>query len=192
MRSITPSTPVLTGLSPRSNARGGGWGLIPVPRFFYAIIPNISSIYGHLSVLCSYRVCPHMRQFCAAISCYIFSWWRRPRAPRGPPRGCLIYGRRSALLTAYSASFLFPPSHLAFRLTSRRLMPLCVSPSRLASRLCVPSCVPSHALSFASHPRPFFSSGVLGHGGNRIRDKQDGTTRRYDNCVRTGEAWMSR
>lgn len=93
-----------------------------------------------------YCGCSHTRRLCAYPACYIFSWWRRPRPPRGLPLGRLIYRRRFILLFArFYASILgwLSLSLLLFfhmlipvasRSSSRHAVSLCVS------FLCVPLC----------------------------------------------------
>ena len=85
--------------------------MYPCPRLLFT--PSVSSgglflsfyrtsvrYNGSRAVLCSYRVFHAMASFCAYPAWYIFPRWRRSRAPTGPPLGRLIYGRRSALLSA--------------------------------------------------------------------------------------------
>ena len=79
---------VLTGIRPRA------WGRLRykgTPPFFLPRVPNISSIYGIVCLLCSYCVFPQEVSFCAPCPCYIFSWWRRPRASCGANGRFSIY-----------------------------------------------------------------------------------------------------
>lgn len=113
--------------------------------------------------LCSYCRCSHTRRLCAYSSCYIFSWWKRPRAPLGPPLGRLIYRRRFALLSAIPFRFSICRFCLAFRSASRlsfRSSSRFSSRSafRFSSRSCVSPCVSPFVLSLR------FASPMLARG----------------------------
>lgn len=111
-------------------------------RFYFAVIPNISSIYGFPLDLCSSCVSHQMASLCAYSAWYIFPRWKRPRAPLGPPLGRLIYGN-----TVSSCSPLIsrsaPVARFSFPLILfSHMRPLCVS---FVVSLAVSPCVSSHA-----------------------------------------------
>lgn len=93
--------------------------------------------------LCSYCGCSRVRQLCAYSAWYIFSWWRGPRAPLGPPLRVLNISAPFRFALRYSVSFFYIPSRFASRLASR-----------FASRSCVLPCVPSRS----SHSPSRFAS----------------------------------
>lgn len=84
-------------LTDKQADRGRGLVSLPPPlvvlsvrflgRFYFVVIPNISSIYGFPLDLCSSCVSHPMALLCAPFPCYISPWWRRPMAPTGPPLG---------------------------------------------------------------------------------------------------------
>ena len=90
--------------------------------------------------LCSYCGCSHARRLCAYPACYIYSRWRRPRAPLGLPCGRLIYPHRFALL--FAIPFRFSIFRLVLRLVLRVVHRFlsCVSP--YPSRLVVSCSIP--------------------------------------------------
>lgn len=93
--------------------------------------------------LCSYCGCSRVRQLCAYPAWYIYSRWRRPRAPLGPPLRVLNISAPFRFALRYSVSFFYISSRPASCLASR-------SASRFASRLCVSSCVLFMRLAVAS------------------------------------------
>lgn len=78
--------------------------------------------------LCSYCGCSRVRQFCAYPACYIYSRWRRPRAPLGPPLRVLNISAPFRFALRYSVSFFYIPSRSASRPASRFACRSCVSP----------------------------------------------------------------
>ena len=122
--------------------------------------------------LCSYCGCSRVRQFCAYPACYIYSRWRRPRAPLWPPLRAFNIGAVSFCSPLFRFVFLYSVSPFVSSCVSF-CVPFCVSPcvspcvpslrlvsyrsaSRFASRLCVSSCVLFMRLAVASrHCVPF-------------------------------------
>ena len=102
--------------------------------------------------LCSYCECSRVRQLCAYPAWYIFSWWRRPRTPLGPPLRALNISAPFRFAIRYSVSFFYISSRFASRLASR-----------FASRLCVSSCVPFMRLAVASRFASRFHCLSAGH-----------------------------
>lgn len=82
--------------------------------------------------LCSYCGCSRVRQFCAYPACYIYSRWRRPRAPLWSP--LRAFNIRAVSFCSPLFRFVFLYSVSPWRLA--------LPASRFASRLCVSSCVP--------------------------------------------------
>lgn len=89
-----------------------------------------------------YCGCSHTRRLCAYPACYIFSWLRRPRPPRGLPLGRLIYRRRFILLFARFYASILGWLSLSLLLFFHMLIPVA---SRSSSRHAVLSCVSFHA-----------------------------------------------
>lgn len=69
--------------------------------------------------LCSYCVSHPTTSFCAHPACYIYSRWRRPRAPRGPHAGRWQHGNDQIELTKTARSSSRP----SFRPSSRTARP---------------------------------------------------------------------
>lgn len=108
-----------------AHGHGGVSDIRGRPHFSCLVIRTSVRYKGIVRPLCSYCVFPPMVSFCASCSCYLMSWWRRPRGSCGANDLLSIYIVPSRLLRLVG--------RLVMRLVlaSRGGVSLCVSFPRL-------------------------------------------------------------